>query len=372
MNTKLGYGLMRLPEITAGEHKGEIDIEQVKELADRFMERGFTYYDTAYIYGDGASEKAFREAVVKRYPRNSYTITDKIPMMNIEREGQMAETVKVMLERLGIEYFDYLWLHAISGPNWEKARKFHSFEYLQSLKAQGITHHIGFSFHGSPDLLDEVLAAHPETEYVQLQINYLDWDDKIIQSRKCYEVCEKYDKKVVVMEPVKGGALVDVPREVYDELKRREPEKSTASWAIRFAASRKNVVVVLSGMNSIEQVEDNTSIMQKFVPLTVDEEDMLGKAAEVIRGNIAIPCTACRYCVSKCPMDIAIPDYFSVYNTYKRFGSMSVSDVINYYDYVKEQHGKPEDCVDCGSCENRCPQHLPIRQFLKDVHAALD
>lgn len=363
---------MRLPQITEGAQKGKIDIEQVKQMTALFLERGFTYFDTAYIYGDGDSERAFREAVVEHYPRDSYTITDKIPMMNIECAQQMQETVDVMLERLGIQYFDYLWLHAISGPNWEKAKKFHSFEYLKGLKEKGITRHIGFSFHGSPELLDEVLTAHPEVEYVQLQINYLDWNDKIIQAGKCYEVCEKHNKQVIVMEPVKGGALVDVPEQVSSELKRRGPDQSTASWAIRFAASRKNVAVVLSGMSNMEQVEDNTSYMQDFVPLTGEEEEMLENAAKIIRGNIAVPCTTCRYCVSTCPMDIAIPDYFSVYNTFKRFGSKSESDVINYYGYVKAQHGKPEDCIQCGSCEDRCPQHLPIRKYLQEVHAALD
>ena len=369
---KLGFGLMRLPSFQDGPMKGEIDQAQTEQLIDAFLQQGFTYFDTAYIYGDGRSEAAFREAVVKRYPRDSYTITDKIPMMNVEKAEDMEASVKVMLERLGVEFFDYLWLHALSGPNWEKAKKFHSFEYLQELKARGIARHIGFSFHGQPELLDEILTAHPETEMVQLQINYLDWNDPIIRARECYEVCEKHGKQVVVMEPVKGGALADVPAEAAAKLKALDPERSAASWAIRFAASLPNVCVVLSGMSNREQVEDNMSFMGDFCPLTEAEKAVLAEAAEIIRNNIAIPCTACRYCTSVCPMDIAIPDYFGVYNTYKRFGSeAAVSDVINYYGYVKQQHGKPGDCIECGACEDRCPQHLTIREYLKEVNQAL-
>lgn len=368
---ELGFGLMRLPACSEGENRGAIDLEQTKQIIDRFLDRGFSYFDTAYIYGDGASEAAFREAVVKRYPRDRYTITDKIPMMNLTCAQDMEKTVEIMLERLGVSYFDYLWLHAISGPNWEKAKKFRSFEYLSALKERGVTRHIGFSFHGSPQLLDEVLTAHPETEYVQLQINYLDWNDPIIQARACYEVCEKHGKQVIVMEPVKGGALVDIPREALQKLQMLDSDASPASWAIRFAASRKNVCVVLSGMSDMQQVEENTSVMADFRPLTLREEETLESVAEIIRKNIAIACTACRYCVSVCPQDIAIPDYFSVYNTYKRFGSKSESDVINYYGYVKEQHGRPEDCLSCGLCESRCPQNLNIREYLKEVHEAL-
>lgn len=368
---KLGFGLMRLPTYLEGKNKGEIDQEQTDRIIARFLERGFTYFDTAYIYGNGASEAAFRKAVVQKYPRDSYTITDKIPMMNLTCAQDMEKTVKIMLERLGIKYFDYLWLHAISGPNWEKAKKFHAFEYLSDLKERGVTRHIGFSFHGTPQLLDEVLTAHPETEYVQLQINYLDWNDPIIQARACYEVCEKHGKQVIVMEPVKGGALVDIPQEALQRLQTLDDNASPASWAIRFAASRKNVCMVLSGMSNMQQVEENTSIMTEFQPLTAHEEVVLESVAEIIRKNIAIACTACRYCVSVCPQDIAIPDYFSAYNTFKRFGSKSESDIINYYGYVKEQHGRPDDCLSCGLCESRCPQNLSIRDYLKEVHKVL-
>ncbi len=368
---KLGFGLMRLPSFTEGARKDEIDQEQTNALIDVFLKQGFTYFDTAYIYGDGKSECAFRQAVVDRYPRDSYTITDKIPMMNVEKAGDMEASVNVMLERLGVSFFDYLWLHALSGPNWEKAKKFHSFEYLQELKKQGIARHIGFSFHGQPELLDEILTAHPETEYVQLQINYLDWEDPIIRARESYEDCEKHRKPVIVMEPVKGGVLADVPEEAAAKLAALDPDRSAASWAIRFAASLPNVCVVLSGMSKMEQVLDNTSFMGNFCPLTEREKGVLAEVAEIIRNNIAIPCTACRYCVSVCPMKIAIPDYFGVFNTHHRFGSGSISDVINYYGYVKQQNGKPDDCVECGACEERCPQHLPIRKYLKEVHQVL-
>ena len=359
---KLGFGLMRLPE-----KNGAVDVEESMKLMDAFMAKGFTYFDTAYIYGDGQSERAFRESVVKRYPREAFTITDKIPCMMLEREDQMEACVMEMLERLGVDYFDYLWLHAINDANYEKMEGLHAFEYLKEQKRNGRAKEIGMSFHGSAKMLDRILREHPEISYVQLQINYCDWTDANIQSRDCYEVCEKYDRPVIVMEPVKGGSLHNLPERADSLLKSMDSQMSNASWAIRFAASLPKVMVVLSGMSTMDQVEDNLSYMENFIPLTEEEKEKCIEAGKILREETAIPCTACRYCVSECPMKIAIPDYFSVYNNLKRFGMKSDSDIWNYFLNLIKIHGKPSDCIECGMCESRCPQKLPIRQYLKVI-----
>lgn len=364
---KLGFGLMRLP------HKGEeIDIETVTQLVDAFLAKGFTYFDTAYIYNDGASEKAFRETVVKRYPRDAYTITDKIPCMMLDREEQLETFVQEMLTRLGVDFFDYLWLHAINDANYEKMVSLHAFEYLQKQKEIGRAKNIGMSFHGSARMLDRILTEHPELEYVQLQINYCDWTDANIQSKDCYEVCVQHDRPVIVMEPVKGGSLQNLPKEAETLLHGMDPSLSNASWAIRFAASLDHVVCVLSGMNAMEQVLDNMAAVEDHGPLTEAERETCIQAGKIIRANTAIPCTACRYCTSVCPKKIEIPGYFSVYNNLKRFGMTSDSDIWNYFLNLIQMHGKPSDCIECGQCEKRCPQKLPIRKYLKQVRTEVE
>ena len=358
---------MRLPK-----KNNEIDLEQVKSLVDQFMNNGFTYYDTAYIYGDGASERAFRECVVKRYPRDSFTITDKIPCMNLTREDQMEGFVLEMLERLGVDYFDYLWLHALNDANYDKMVRLHAFEYLTEQKNNGRAKHIGMSFHGSPAVLDRILSEHPELEYVQLQINYCDWTDENIQSHACQEVCVKYNKPIIVMEPVKGGSLQNLPKDAENLLRSMDPAFSNASWAIRFAASQPNVMVVLSGMNTMDQMTDNISYMKSFVPLTQKEQETCIEAGKILRAQTAIPCTACRYCTPVCPKKIAIPDYFSVYNNLKRFGMKSDSDIWNYFLNLIQLNGKPSDCIKCGMCERRCPQKLQIRRYLETIKTEVE
>lgn len=364
---KLGFGLMRLPQ-----KDGSVDVEESTKLMDAFMAKGFTYFDTAYIYGDGQSERAFREGVVKRYPRDSYTITDKIPCMMLEREEQMEGFVAEMLDRLGVDYFDYLWLYAINDANYEKMGGLRAFDYLRQQKENGRARNIGMSYHGSAGMLDRILAAHPEIAYVQLQINYCDWTDANIQSRDCYQVCEKYDRLVIVMEPVKGGSLHNLPERADVLLKSMDARMSNASWAIRFAASLPKVMVVLSGMSTMEQVQDNLSYMENFVPLTDKEQEICIQAGIILREETAIPCTSCRYCVSECPMKIAIPDYFSVYNNLKRFGMKSDSDIWNYFLNLVKMHGKPSECIGCGACEARCPQKLAIRQHLQTITNELE
>lgn len=367
---KLGFGLMRLP--TVGGDNSDIDLERVKEMVDAFMAAGGTYFDTAYGYHGGKSEIALREAVVKRYPRESFTITDKLPMFSISRAEQMEEIFNEQLERCGVEYFDYYWLHALGSGSYETVQRISSFEFISQKKAEGKIKHIGFSFHDSAEVLDRILTDHPEVEYVQLQINYLDWEDNSVQARKCYETAVRHGKPVIVMEPVKGGALACIPDAADRLLKEREPAMSTASWAVRYAATLDNVLTVLSGMSNMEQVNDNVSYMKDFKPLTDDEMKLMEKAAEAIRNSIAISCTACRYCVDGCPKKIAIPDCFSIYNDLKRFGPPHKGHSSWRYSEVTKEHGKASDCIKCGKCEDHCPQHLTIRDYLAEIAAELE
>ena len=366
---KLGFGLMRLP-VMDGDYT-KVDVEKFGEMADAFLAAGGTYFDTAYPYHGGNSECAFREAVVKRYPRERFTITDKLPIYLIKKTEQMQGIFDEQLARCGVEYFDYYWLHAITSTNYENVQQVGAFEFIAQKKAEGKIRHIGFSFHDLPELLDRVLSDHPETEYVQLQINYLDWEDTMLRARECYEVATKHGKPVIVMEPIKGGTLAGVPEEAERLLKAQEPELSVASWAVRFAATHENVMMVLSGMSNMEQMEDNISYMKDFISLNGLEIDTLKKVTEIIRSNPAIPCTACRYCVSEneCPKNIAIPDYFALYNDSKVFNSMGASI---YYENLILTHGKASECIGCGKCEKHCPQHLPIREYLKDVAKLLE
>ncbi|MCC8125822.1 MAG: aldo/keto reductase [Clostridiales bacterium] len=368
---KLGFGLMRLPLVNPDDTTS-VDIEAVKQMADMFMAKGFTYFDTATPYHRGQSEVAFREALVKRYPRNSYTITDKLSLFMLKGEEDFQPFFDAQLERLGVEYVDYYWLHGLGGPSYRQAEEQHAFAFIQKLKAEGKVKHIGLSYHDKAALLDEILTKHPEMEYVQLQLNYLDWEDPMVESRKCYEVATKHRKPVIVMEPVKGGSLVNIPEEAVRLYQNYAPDMSVASWAIRFAASPDNVMMVLSGMSSQEQMVDNTGYMASFHALNRQELSIVEQAVEIIKGAITISCTACRYCVDECPMHIAIPDYFAIYNNLKQFGARQGIVASTYYGNLMQTHGKASDCLKCGKCEKRCPQHLPIRQYLEDVAGALE
>ena len=368
---KLGFGLMRLPLLDQND-EGSIDIEKVKKMADAFLGAGFTYFDTAACYHDGHSETAFRAAVAQRYPRNAYTITDKLTMFMLEKEEEMPEFFAGQLERLGVEYMDYYWLHGMESNSYPKAEAFHAFEFVRKLKEEGKVKHIGFSFHGDAKLLEEILTRHPEMEYVQLQLNYLDWEDEHVQSRLCYETSARYGKPVIVMEPVKGGALASIPEEAGKLLHSFHPDQSAASWAVRFAASPEDVMVVLSGMSTEAQMEDNISYMKDFHAITLEEEAVICQVREIIQKSIAIPCTGCRYCTDGCPEHIAIPDYFSFYNDLKRFGPSQMRNIRRRFRQLAEKNGKPSDCIKCGRCEERCPQHLTIRKYLEDAVAALE
>lgn len=358
---------MRLP-ISDPSDRSTVDYEQMKEMVDCFISRGFTYFDTAHRYNDEASEPALRECLVKRYLREAFTLTNKITMNYINKEEDQMLFIENQLKICGVDFFDNYLLHNVNGISYPKIQKLRTFDFLKEAKARGYARRIGFSFHGHAELLEQVLKEHPEAELVQLQVNYLDWEDEAIQSGACCEVARKYGKPVVVMEPVKGGTLADLPEEAENILKEADPTASSASWAIRFAASQEGVMMVLSGMTTMEQMRDNTSYMTDFQPLSSRETEVLTRAAEKIHERSEIACTSCRYCVTDCPKQILIPDYFNLYNNYHRIvnkGYMSNQSI--YYNALAKDHGKASDCIECGQCEDSCPQRLEIRQLLKQV-----
>lgn len=373
MDKKLAFGLMRLPLLDPND-SASVNLEETRKLVDRFLAAGFTYFDTAAPYHSKASETAFRECVVKRYPRSAYTITDKLSLFNIEKAEEISPFFDAQMERCGVEYLDYYWLHALDKKLCRKAEELGAFDFVLQKKAEGKVRHVGFSFHDTADVLEDILTRHPEMEYVQLQLNYIDWDSEDVQARKCYEVCVKYNKPVMVMEPVKGGLLASVPEEAEALMRKAAPGLSTASWAIRFAASLENVAYVLSGMSTLEQVEDNVSYMRDFRPLTEAEQDVVRKAAEIIQSKASIACTGCRYCEEGCPQKIAIPDYFRMLNNISKYGEPMVERSRSYYASLtgKQGRGRASECVGCGQCEAHCPQHLPITQYLKNVAEALE
>ena len=363
---KLGFGMMRLPQIDPQDPKS-IDFEQLNPMVDLFFERGFTYFDTAYGYHQGESEVAFRKAVAERYPRDRYTITDKMPVWLAKNEADYDRIFATQLERTGVDYFDYYWLHALNRSLLASVDECKGWDFIVRKKAEGKVRHIGFSFHDEAPVLEGILKAHPEIEFVQLQINYIDWDSPSVQARECYDLCVKYGKKVIVMEPVKGGSLARVPESVETLFRQHSPEASPASWAIRFVATLPEVMMVLSGMSEISQVEDNTSYMQEFKPLDEEEQGIVARAAGIINDSIAIPCTACHYCTDGCPMNIAIPEYFALYNSLRQFGKSAAFNSKYYYDRYASHRGKASDCIECGQCEEHCPQHIGIIESLKLV-----
>lgn len=364
---KLGFGLMRLP-LTNPDDGASIDIEQTKKMVDTFLERGFTYFDTAWMYCGFNSENAAKAALVERHPRESYTLATKLHIGFVNTMEDRDRIFDEQRAKTGVEYFDYYLLHDIGVDHYEKYKKFDCFTWLADKKAKGLVKHMGFSFHDNAELLDKVLTEHPEMEFVQLQINYLDWDSEGIQSRKCYEVATKHNKPVIVMEPVKGGTLANVPEGVAKAFTEYNKDMSIPSWAIRFVASLPNVKMVLSGMSNMEQLLDNTGYMESFIPLNNEEQQLVANAVKIINESIAIPCTGCSYCTDGCPMKIAIPKYFSLYNADKQEieGKMWTPQG-EYYDRLTNNFGKASDCVGCGQCERACPQHLPIIDNLKEV-----
>lgn len=368
---KLGFGLMRLPQLD-GDDPTSIDKEQVCRMVDTFLERGFTYFDTAYMYHNGASESAVKDVLTSRHPRDSYTLATKMPTMFLKTEDDLERIFNEQCEKCGVDFFDYYLIHCLNTGLYDTAKRLHVFEYVQGLKAAGKVKQFGFSFHDKADLLDTILTEHPEVDFVQLQINYLDWDDEGVQSGKCYEVAVKHHKPIMIMEPVKGGTLANVPEGVEKLFRKMQPDMSVPSWAIRFAAGLPGVMMVLSGMSSYEQLLDNTSYMQDFAPLSQEEQGVIRQAASMIRTKISIGCTACHYCTEKCPKNIAIPEFFQLYNTYQHTKKEERTPLFEEYQELVRTHGAASDCVECRRCEGMCPQKLPVVDNLKKVRKAFE
>ena len=360
---KLGFGMMRLPRKALF-----TDVEQTARMADLFLDAGFTYLDTAHVYP--GSEETLRKAIVERHPRDSFTIATKLYAMMALTEKQAKKQFTTSLSRMGTDYIDYYLLHTLMEGNAKKYENFHLWDFVNELKAEGKVRHIGFSFHSGPKLLEKLLQEHPEVDFVQLQINYADWENPAVSSRKNYEVARKYGKPVVIMEPVKGGILANPPADVKKLFREYAPDKSIPSWAIRFAASLEGVLTVLSGMSNIAQMQDNLATMKDFQPLNEEEQKIIHEAQRILKHSATVPCTACRYCTEGCPKQIPIPDIFKAMNLRLGNGQMEQAGEM-YQQAVKAGHGAA-DCISCKKCESVCPQHLEITGYLKEAAAMFE
>lgn len=357
-----GFGCMRFPMVD-----GEVDLEETAKMVDIFLENGFNYFDTAHGYIDGKSEVALRKCLTSRYPRESYILTNKLSGPFFKTNEEIRPLFESQLEICGVDYFDCYLMHAMDKRSYAKYKECRAFEAATELLAEGKIKHLGISFHDTADLLEQILTEYPQVEVVQIQLNYVDFEDPAVQSRKCLEVCRKHGKPAIVMEPVKGGSLVNLPadaKQIFDDLH----GGSYASYAIRFAAGQEGVAMVLSGMSNMEQLLDNISYMKEFQPLTASEAVAVAKVCEIFRGLGAIACTACRYCTEVCPKGIAIPDIFACMNSKKIFQNWNAV----YYYMIHTGKVKPSACVDCGACENACPQHLEIRKLLQEATAEFE
>ena len=361
---KFGFGFMRLPM-----DGDQVDIPQTTQMVDEYLNTGFTYFDTAHGYLQGKSELALKSCLTSRYPRDRYVLTDKLTNFFFQSEADIRPFFQSQLEACGVDYFDFYLMHAQNEEKFAYFKMHRAYETAFALKAEGKIRHVGISFHDRAEVLDRILTEYPQIEVVQIQFNYVDYNDPAVQSRLCYEVCRKHNKPVIVMEPVKGGNLVNLPqqaRDVLDALHGGSP----ASYAIRFAAGFPGIVMVLSGMSDLAQLRENVSLMQNFKPLNEQELAAIAQVQQIFRNMHLIPCTACRYCVDGCPQRIAIPDLFSLMNTWKLHHN---HNAVYYYDSVYTAPGsRASDCVRCGKCEAACPQHLPIRELLEQVAAELE
>ncbi|MCH1983493.1 aldo/keto reductase [Ruminococcus sp. OA3] len=362
---KLGFGLMRLPQ-----KDNAIDVEQVKVMVDKFIAAGFTYFDTAWAYA--GSEDAIRKALVERYPREKFQLATKnAAWIDCKSREEAAAQFETSLKQTGAGYFDFYLLHNLGEGRTKYFDEYDMWSWMQSKKKEGLIKHAGFSFHSTPEELEAILTAHPEMEFVQLQINYADWENPAVQSRACYEVARKHGKPIVIMEPVKGGMLATPPGPVEEILKAADPKASNASWAIRFAADLEGVITVLSGMSNVEQMEDNLFFMRQFSGLTASEKETVKKAQEALNKISLIPCTTCNYCAKVCPQDIGISGAFTAMNYLTLYGDKAAA--AHQENWLVGGHGKEraDKCIKCGKCEEVCPQHISIREELEKVQTDL-
>lgn len=364
---KLGFGLMRLPE-----QDGRIDLNHVCRMVDAYMQAGMNYFDTAYIYHGGNSEKAVKEALAKRYPRDSFMVATKLPAWCMSSKEDRDRIFNEQLERCGLDYFDFYLLHSVEdGPNGDTYDRLNCWAWAMQKKSEGKIRHFGFSFHGSPEYLEEILDAHPEVEFVQIQLNYADWENPVVCSGRLYEILRAWDIPMIIMEPVKGGTLAKLPSELEARYKAARPDKSIASWALRFVGSLPGVMTILSGMSAEEQMRDNIHTFTHFEPLTEQEKALVNEVKTTMLNVPQIGCTACQYCTTGCPMNISIPDVFRTINTmdlyHEEFRPKSF-----YNNLLSLGAGRAADCIACGQCESVCPQHLPIIELLKGAAARLD
>lgn len=363
---KLGFGLMRLPK------KGEgIDVEQVKGMVDLFLSRGFTYFDTAWAYP--GSEDAIRRALVERHPRECFQLATKnAAWINCKTRDDAITQFETSLRQTGAGYFDFYLLHNLGETRTAFFETFDLWNFALQKKQEGLIRHLGFSFHSTAEELEEILTRHPEAEFVQLQINYADWESPAIQSRRCYEVARAHGKPVVIMEPVKGGLLANPPAPVAEVLRSFDASASLASWAVRFAASLEGVITVLSGMSDMAQMEDNTARMEQFQPLTPEERAVVDRARAVLAGLPVIPCTSCDYCAKVCPQEVGISGSFAALNILNLYKDMKTAR--HQEEWLVDMHGRKRatECVQCGACEEVCPQHIAIRDELQKVRRDLE
>ncbi|MDO5814628.1 MAG: aldo/keto reductase [Methanobrevibacter sp.] len=366
--TRLGMGMMRLPLLDEN-NQTSIDYEHVNKMVDAYMDAGFNHFDTAYVYHEGVGEDAFKKCVVDRYPRDSFTISTKLPLFIITEESQLEPIFTEQLKNCGVEYFDYFMLHNVSGFTDTAWKNVDLYSFIQKKKEEGYIKHIGISTHGDAEFLEEILFDHPELEFVLLQINYLDWEDEAIEARKCWEVARKYDKEILIMEPYKGGFLADVPEEAEKLMKEYNPDNSVISWAMRFVANLEDVSIVLTGASTLEQIESNIEEFKNAEPLNDDELKLLEEVSKIINSNITVDCTKCRYCVDSCAEEIDIAKLFDLYNKHKMLGRDDWSQFGNaYLNYSKlDGVGIASDCIECENCIEECPQQINIPEVLKDV-----
>lgn len=364
-NSKLGFGLMRLPK----DKQGQIKLDEVQRMVDSYMERGFNYFDTAYVYE--GSEEAIRQTLVEKYPRDVYTLADKLPAWKLTCQEDVERIFQESLNRTGVDYFDFYLLHSVEKSHYPTYEKYQCFDFIQEMKKQGKIKYMGFSFHDDADFLDKVLTEHPEIDFVQLQLNYLDWENGVIQSRRNYEVARKHHKPIIVMEPVKGGTLASFSDDIEKIYKDYAPQKSIASWALRYVASLDGVMTILSGMSNAQQMNDHLDTMTHFEKINNEEAKLIKQVTDQVLSYPTIPCTKCRYCTPGCPMRIQIPDLFTAYNSAKMYGENRRYQTY-YKDHSTGDYQPAKACIACGQCESVCPQHLEIISLLKEVSEVFD